>query len=328
MMKEQLGKLEPVNLRDIWESETGDFTPWLADENNLKLLGDTIGVELELVAQEKSVGPFRADVLCKDTADDSWVLIENQLEKTDHTHLGQILTYAAGLKAVTIVWIAERFADEHRATIDWLNEITGEHINFFGLEVEVWQIGDSSKAPKFNVIASPNEWTKGGGGTGRIKQSELTDTKLLQLEYWKSFRNYLLDNHSFVKPTKALPQHWMNFAIGRSNFYMYTFVDTVKDRIGLRLCLSGNDAKAHFNLLKIEKEAIEADYGKNLIWDELPDKKTSYIGIYFDENPKTKEEWQKQHEILRDAIERMHKTLSDRIKVLDAGDYHSDEVEE
>ena len=130
---EELGQLIKVPLREFWEGEASDFTPWLADEENISLLGDTIGVELEVEAQERNVGPFRADILCKDTLTDNWVLIENQLELTDHTHLGQLLTYAAGLNAVTVVWIAERFTDEHRAALDWLNEITAEGFSFFGL---------------------------------------------------------------------------------------------------------------------------------------------------------------------------------------------------
>src|ERR1041385_6781542 len=109
-----LGRLERVDLREIWQSESGNFTPWLALKENLDLLGDTLGIDLQFEAQEKGVGPYRADIVCKDTSDDSWVLIENQLEVTDHLHLGQILTYAAGLGAVTVVWISQRFTDEHR----------------------------------------------------------------------------------------------------------------------------------------------------------------------------------------------------------------------
>ena len=135
-------------------------------------LGETSGIELERETQEKDVGPFRADICCKDTATDNWVLIENQLERTDHTHLGQLLTYAAGLNAVTIVWIAERFTAEHRAALDWLNEKTDEKINFFGLEIELWQIGDSPIAPKFNIISQPNDWfravQKAAAGDGEI----------------------------------------------------------------------------------------------------------------------------------------------------------------
>lgn len=147
---EPMGRLERVDLREAWETEDGDFTPWLAQEENIALLGDAIGIDLEVEAQEKQVGPFRADILCLDTAttDKHWVLIENQLYRTDHTHLGQLMTYAAGLDAVTIVWIAGQFAEEHRVALDWLNEITEEEIRFFGIEVELWRIGNSPPAPQ------------------------------------------------------------------------------------------------------------------------------------------------------------------------------------
>ncbi len=137
-----LGRLEQVDLREVWQNEAGQFTPWLAQVDNIALLADTLGLELEVEAQEKGVGPFRADIDCRDTSDGTLVLIENQLERTDHTHLGQLMTYAAGLDAVTIVWIAERFTDEHRAALDWLNEITGEKVGFFGLEDEpaLWPV--------------------------------------------------------------------------------------------------------------------------------------------------------------------------------------------
>ena len=151
----QLGKLEKVDLRTVWTNEAADFTPWLAEEGNLERLADIIGLDLELEATEKSVGPFSADILCKDTVNDQWVLVENQLERTDHRHLGQLLTYAAGLNAVTVVWIAERFTEEHRAALDWLNEITGEGTDFFGLEIELWRIGKSPAAPKSTWPRSP-----------------------------------------------------------------------------------------------------------------------------------------------------------------------------
>ena len=215
--KNKLGKLQQVELRNIWTSEADDFTPWLAQEENLILLGDAIGIELELEAQEKNVGPFRADILCKDTATDNWVLIENQLEKTDHVHLGQLLTYASGLKAVTIVWIAKRFTEEHRAALDWLNEITDDRFNFFGLEVELWQIGSSEVAPKFNVVSKPNDWSKTvAAGASQIKNTELTDSKILQRDFWAAFSDYVKEQGSNIKTTKPLPHHWMTIAIGRS----------------------------------------------------------------------------------------------------------------
>src|SRR4051794_9072868 len=155
MSSPALGRLLRADLRTAWASEPADFTPWLAQQENLQLLGEVIGIDLELESQEKPVGPFSADILCKDTATGDWVLIENQLERTDHTHLGQLITYAAGLNAVTIVWIASRFTDEHRAAIDWLNERTDQKIRLFGLEIELWRIGESPLAPKFNIVSKP-----------------------------------------------------------------------------------------------------------------------------------------------------------------------------
>ena len=181
------------------QGEASDFTPWLVEEENISLLGETIGVELEVEAQEKNVGPFRADILCKDTVTDKWVLIENQLERTDHSHLGQLLTYAAGLEAVTVVWIAEGFTDEHRAALDWLNEITDEKFSFFGLEIELWRIGDSPMAPKFNVVSHPNDWTK---TVSRISRNELTSVQQLYLEYWTTLRDLLEERNGVIMPVK------------------------------------------------------------------------------------------------------------------------------
>jgi hypothetical protein len=156
-----LSRLHRVDLREAWKSEPADFTPWLARPENLELLGESLGIQLELESIEKSVGPFAADILCKDPVSEQWVLIENQLEQTDHTHLGQIITYSAGLNAVTVIWIAGQFVDQHRAALDWLNEITAEGTDFFGVEVELWRIGSSPQmAPKFNVVSKPNAWSK------------------------------------------------------------------------------------------------------------------------------------------------------------------------
>ena len=158
----KLGKVQRVNVRDAWPNEANHFTPWLASEDGMELLQETLGMELEVEATEKFVGPFKADILAKrtDTTEDHWVLIENQLERTDHRHLGQLLTYAAGLKAVTVVWIAENFAEEHKAALNWLNDVTRDELEFFGLEIEVWQIGNSEPAPMFNILAEPNEWSR------------------------------------------------------------------------------------------------------------------------------------------------------------------------
>jgi hypothetical protein len=155
-----LGRLSRVDVREVWTNEAVGFTPWLAQEENLRLLAETITMQLILEAKEKHVGMFRADILACDVHTGHLVLIENQLERTDHGHLGQLLTYAAGLKAVSIVWVSTLFTDEHRAALDWLNEITNSSISFYGLEMELWRIDDSVIAPKFNLVSKPNMFSK------------------------------------------------------------------------------------------------------------------------------------------------------------------------
>lgn len=323
MSIQKLGRLKKVDVRDVWSKEADDFTPWLAIEENLALIGETIGLELELEAQEKNVGPFRADLLCKDTATDSWVLIENQLERTDHTHLGQLLTYAAGLNAVTIVWVAARFAEDHRAALDWLNEVTGSNINFFGLEIELWRIGESEVAPKFNIVSKPNDWTKSVGGAGPVPPV-LTETKQLQREYWTALREYMIENGSSVKPTKPLPQHWMNFAIGRANFQLQSYANTKEGRIALGLVMTGSDAKAHFHLLLQEREEIEEAFGESLEWRELPERIESRIELHdLASDPNNRDAWPEQHAWLSEKLETFDSVFRERVKQLDANMFYS-----
>jgi hypothetical protein len=319
MTKIELGRLEKIDLKNAWKTEAGDFTPWLAQEENIQLLGETIGIDLEVEAQEKSVGPFRADILCKDTVTNHWVLIENQLTRTDHTHLGQLLTYAAGLNAVSIVWIAERFTDEHRAALDWLNEITDERFNFFGLEVELWQIGSSAIAPKFNVVGKPNDWTKSvSSAAGKIASGDLTPAKALQLEYWTSFSEYLLKNSKVIKPQKPLPQHWAYCAIGRSGVTLMALVNTTeKDkRIAVALSLMDEFAKSRFQSLHALKEEIESEAGEKLDWRENPGKKESSIWLKNPVDPSDKASWPMQHKWLKEKLELFHKIFAQRIKSL------------
>jgi len=288
MTARKLGKLESVPLRECWKTEAADFTPWLASAENIALLGDAIGLDLEVEAQEESVGPFRADILCKDTVTGNWVLVENQLERTDHLHLGQLLTYAAGLNAVTIVWIADRFTEEHRAALDWLNEITDEKFNFFGLEIELWRIGESPYAPKFNVISKPNDWTRSiSRGAARIEERELTETRRMQKEFWEGFREFLADSGSSLRPQKAHPQTWMLLPIGRSGFALCAIASTWNTKresfdlgeVRAELTLSDEHAKNYFKILKDEKETIEHELGQPLYWHNPENIKSCRISL-------------------------------------------------
>lgn len=330
MPNQNLSRLEKVELRECWQTEAGDFTPWLAQEENISLLGETIGLNVEVEAQEKEVGPFRADILCKDTATDNWVLIENQLDRTDHTHLGQLLTYAAGLNAVTIVWIADRFTDEHRAALDWLNEITDESFNFFGLEVELWRIGDSPLAPKFNIISKPNDWTRNvSGAAKRISSSALSETKLLQQDFWKEFCTYLDQSSSILRTAKPLPQHWLNVALGRGGARLTAIAstwnsETNKGGIGeirAEVEFFHKNSKAFYSLLEKQKEEIESELGEALIWYNPENAQVCRIYLRKTADIGQRDEWGEQHAWLKEKLEALYRVFSPRVKAIDPDEY-------
>ena len=274
MNKPELGKLEKVELRGYWTDESRDFTPWLATVENIRLLGEAIDLDLAVEAQEKEVGPFQADILCKDLADNSWVLIENQLEQTDHTHLGQLLTYASGLRAATIIWIASRFRNEHRAALDWLNEITDENFAFFGIEIELWRIGTSPSAPRFSIVCKPNDWSKSVQGS---KEGGLTEAKQMQLAFWVAFKEYL-ENNSQIRCAKPAAQHWMNHPLGRGGFRLSSVASTYDSEanqyggeLRVELVLDGDDSKAYFEQLRVQRQQIENELGEPATWHNPPD---------------------------------------------------------
>lgn len=323
-----LGRLERVSLREVWEDEADDFTPWLAQEENIAILGDAIDIVLEVEAQEKEVGPFRADILCKDTATTNWVLIENQLEKTDHTHLGQLMTYAAGLQAVTIVWISQRFTEEHRATLDWLNEITDDRFNFFGLEIELWRIGDSAIAPKFNVVCKPNDWSKTvKSGARDVERGSLTESKQLQLDFWGSFRQFVEEHGQRIKATKPLPQHWMNIALGRTGFRLaaiaslYDSVAATYESHELRaeVDLESLNSKTDFAKLEREKDKIEAELGEPLTWYNPEAVRVCRIYLRKTVILTDRSKWPEYNAWLLDKLEALHRVFAPRVKQLEIG---------
>jgi len=316
---DNLGRLERVEIRDIWLGEATHFTPWLAKEQNLALLADTLGLDLELEAQEKAVGPFRADILCKDANSEEWVLVENQLERTDHSHLGQLLTYASGLKAVTIVWIATRFTEEHRSTLDWLNQITDASFRFFGLELEAWKIGNSAAAPKFNIVSKPNNWSRSVASAARaIDESELSDVRLRQLEYWKAFHDVLNELAGPISGNrKAQPQSWMSYGIGRSHTHVGAVMIRPQRKIRSEVYLSGDYAKQWFRQLEEQKADIENDLGYKLVWEFLPDRNDCRISSYLEEiDPEDETHWREQHVWLARRVNDFHRVFSDRVREL------------
>ena len=180
-----LGKIENFDIRQIWPNEASDFTPWLAE--NLDLLGEELGLELELDRTEAPVGNFSLDILARDANSNAIVAIENQIAVTDHIHLGQLLTYAAGQDAGVVIWVSTEFRDEHKAALDWLNQRTEDSLEFYGVEIGAVKIGNSLPAPLFRLAAVPNSWSK------QVKATATTDLSEKQQRYvnsgspcWKS----------------------------------------------------------------------------------------------------------------------------------------------
>lgn len=299
-----LSRVERVSLRDCWSNEATDFTPWLASEENISLLADALGLnELEVKSQEERVGPYRADILCVEAGTGRIVLIENQLEKTNHLHLGQILTYAAGLDAVTIVWIAERFTEEHRAAIDWLNRITDTNFNFFGIEIQLIKIGDSPAAPVFDLIAKPNESTREARtSTSPTSNENRSEVENFRYDFWSAFREYINSNPTRIFKTQSPSyNHWMNISIGRGGFQITLLVNTREQKVTIQLYMSDDENKTYFDSLYLHKDEAEAAIGKKLEWRRLEGKKLSTIDLSksFDLNDESKQEeifkWYKEY---------------------------------
>lgn len=300
--KIQFGEVREMDVRKGWNSEDGSFTPWLAE--NIELLENALDIEIdrESIDTEVSVGAYRADIRCQESADDTVVLVENQLEKTDHRHLGQLLTYASGLAAFKVVWIAQTFNDEHSATLDWLNRVTPTEYAFFGLEIKLWQIDDSKLAPKLEIISKPNDWQR----SSSISR-DLSPTKQAYLAYWGLFRQRLIDNHSDLRARAANPQNWMFFAIGRVGFALQ---GTVR-RDGADVSI--NIPNEYFNAYEAKKDEYE-----NLLDLELKvsrgEKRYSRLIVERDFQILERDQWDSCMEWMQEFLEKFDKVFREEVK--------------
>ncbi|CAI8232773.1 MAG: Uncharacterised protein [SAR116 cluster bacterium] len=243
----EIATLKKINLRDVWKDE-GQFSDWLAE--NLSRLGDELGMALERSEREKAVGPFSADIICADQISKFDVVIENQFTRTDHDHLGKMITYASGLQSQIIIWVAPRFRDEHRSAIDWLNDISGPETGFFGVVLEVFQISDSAYAPHFDIVARPNDWQR------QVKRSSSTsrgmppnETALKLMSFWEDVRAYFEKRSDFMTEQSSVrvgntkfdfthyfpstvPRHYLSAKFNRdiTQFHVEIFLSGSRDR--------------------------------------------------------------------------------------------------
>jgi hypothetical protein len=281
----KMGKLVEVDIRKLWGHEQYDFSNWLAEKENLELLNEAIGLTLSEVEKEVYVGSYRCDLVGKDEVTGEKVIIENQLESSNHDHLGKIITYASGLDATVIVWIVKEAREEHRSAIEWLNNNTATKINFFLIEVHAYQIGDSLYAPKFEIVEKPNGFIKNaksqtGSGEYNRSQSE-------RLEFWNAFNEVLIGRGKPFNVRKATTDHWYDVAIGVSGVHVSLTLVNKEGCIGVELYISDN--KELYDSIYEHKDEIENKLQLELDWQRLDDKKASRIvyriqGLNFDDH--------------------------------------------
>lgn len=292
-IKTKLGEIKQIDdLRSVWANEASDFTPWVA--SNISLLNDATGLSLEVIEQESPVGSFSLDILAKDTESEAIAIIENQLEDTNHDHLGKLLTYASGKSAKYIIWIVKNAREEHRSAIEWLNNNTVAGIEFFLIEMQLWQIGASELAPKFNVVEQPNGWMTAA------KQSQTTQggaAVQFKYEYWSAFNDYAFENKEYAsvfRKHKASSDHWYTLNIGSSESHISLLVNTKTNVIALDFFIQDN--KSLFDSLCAKKDEIETIIGEKLDWRRLDGKMSSRVLLERKVNLKNKDEWVEQFE--------------------------------
>jgi len=301
-----LGRLEEIkDLRAVWPHEALDFTPWLSRDDNIALLADAVGLDITVNETESSVGDFNVDIFASETGTERKIIIENQLEETNHDHLGKLITYASGKSADVIIWVVKRAREEHKAAIEWLNNHTDEKIGFFLCEIKLYRIGNSEPAVKFEVIEKPNDWTK------EVKKNDsISETQQQRYDYWVAFQDYAFQNGEFAKEfkrRKPSTDHWMNYSIGSSDCYIS--VTQLVNRNEINVCLYIPDNMELYKSFLANRESIDRAADIPLNWCELPERKASKIIIERLAELSDQPKWQEQFDWLMDVMIRMKKAF-------------------
>ncbi|MEH8034144.1 DUF4268 domain-containing protein [Gallibacterium anatis] len=276
MNKLKLGKLEEVDVRELWKHEQYDFSEWLAKEENIEMLSNKVGLTLTDINKEVFVGSYRCDLVAKDETTEIKVIIENQLETTNHDHLGKIITYASGLDANVVIWIVKEAREEHRSAIEWLNNKTTTDISFFLIEIRAFRIGDSLPAPQFVVVEKPNDFVK-VTNVG-VDNGELSKAQSERFNFWNKFNEIVASRNKPFNIRKATTDHWYNVALGTSEAHISITLVNKTNSIGIEVYI--NDNKELFDKLYSESESIQNELGFYMDWQRLDDKKASRI-IYY-----------------------------------------------
>ena len=312
--KVKLGTVKPFDIRHVWNDEARDFTPWLL--NNVEALSESIGLELELHHAEHPVGKFSLDLIGVISGTQDRVIIENQLDSSDHKHFGQLLTYAGGTDAKYVIWIARDFRDEYLSALKWLNDGTTEDINFFAVEVSAVTIGDSLPAPIFKVVAQPNEWSKEAKASANALVSGGRGQK--QLEFWEQLLEALNKrNPSWTKSKKGRSQSWLSIASGVGNI-SYNFTVTRKEK-RVEIVFWSDDRSVNeyrFSKLKEDRSEIEGVFGHELDWYFPDEKKQPVLRFGTTADFDDESEWESVIEWLVDNHAKLRSAVDDKLQNL------------
>jgi hypothetical protein len=271
----EFGNIRYLKMNEVWKNEASNFTPWIIER--ISEIGDLLGYEFEHIQQEAPVGDFSLDILAKDLGTNRLVVIENQYGKTNHDHLGKLLTYTAGYDAKIIIIISEEFRDEHKKALEWLNENTIENVEFYGLSVSVLKIDESKPAYRFNIVVAPNGWQKSTLMSSKNQNSDKS-------EKYKQYFQLVLDElreKKFSNAQKAQPQNWYTFSAGINGFgFSINFSKKSTARVELYIdCGDTEKNKDRFDKLYSDKEYIEREMDQKLIWERLDDKQASRVAV-------------------------------------------------
>lgn len=304
------GRLESVDVRELWKHEQYDFSAWLSKPENIDYLSEELGLTLTDIQTEVFVGSYRCDIVAKDETSGIQVVIENQLEASNHDHLGKIITYASGLNASVIVWIVTEAKEEHRSAIEWLNNHTSQEISFFLIELHAYKIGDSLPAPKFEVIEKPNDFIK----YNKVSKDEGDSvSRARRFEFWTKFNEVLIESGKPFNIRKPSTDHWYDVAIGTSSAHIAINLVNKGGKIVLELYIP--DDKPLFDMLHEQQAEIESELGMSFEWERLDKKKASRIkydisGLNFDDQSNYPE----LMEQVIECVKKMRHTFQKRIK--------------
>lgn len=305
-----LGKLKKVDVREEWKHEANEFTKWLSEEESLQQLGNEIGYDIVLLQTEAACGNFNVDILAEDEGTKKKIIIENQLEITDHDHLGKLITYASGHLANIAVWVVSNVREEHRKAIDWLNEHTDDDVEFYLAQIELLQIDESPRAPHFEIICKPNDWARSVKDS--TNQAALSGVSADQFEFWTQFKAFAIQNKTTLRLQKPSPQHWTSISIGNSEACISLTINSIKGLFAAELYIYDN--KELYTQLLAHKTEIEADLASPAEWMELPGKKASRIKVSTPGDFNAREKWNDYFKWLLAQAEKFYRTFPKYLK--------------